>query len=99
MNGESLFTFVVEYKQGTYIRQLPAATVSSALSAWRTTVLEEVAELSKTPLSHFAGFGTDFCQLDGCVNVWCVTASFDGAFFLMNIVATAVEAKPEGKAI
>jgi hypothetical protein len=63
------------------------------LNVWRTKVLEEVAELSETSITHFAGLCSDFVRLEGCVNVWCLTASVDDAFFLMNIVATAAEAK------
>jgi hypothetical protein len=93
MNEESLFTFLVEYKGGTYVKQLSAPSVSSALNVWRTKGLEEVAELSDTSLAHFAGLRSDFVQLDGSINVWCLTASIDDAFFLMNIVATAAEEK------
>lgn len=99
MNEQALFTFLVEYKGGTYIKQVKASNVSLALNIWRTEALEELAELSQTSPSNFAGFNSNIVQLDGCVNVWCLTLSFDGELLLMNIVATAGEAKSEGKAI
>src|ERR1700676_1623806 len=99
MDENALFTFLVEYKGGTYVRQLSAPTVSSALDYWRANVLGEVAELSQTPKSQFEEMASDFVHLDGSMNVWCLTASIDGHLLLMNIVATAEEAKSEGKAI
>jgi hypothetical protein len=99
MDKSGLFTFLVEYKGGTYVKQLTAPTVSSALSIWRTEVLEEFAELSETPLACFRNLDSNFVQLEGYVNAWCLTATVDDAFFLMNIVATVTEARQEGKAI
>jgi hypothetical protein len=99
MKVNALFTFLVEYKGGTYVRQITASALSSALSGWRANVLGELAELSKTPKSQFENMNSDFVKLDGCRNVWCVTASVDGSLLLMNIVATAEGTTSEGKAI
>jgi hypothetical protein len=99
MDESALFTFLVEQKGGTYVRQLSAPTVSVALEDWRQSVLGEVAELSKTPNARFEDMDLEFVQLDGYTNVWCVTASVDDSLLLMNIVATAEDAKQEGKAI
>ena len=99
MKKNAIFTFLLEYKGGTYVRQIAAATVSSALNDWRTNVLGEVAELSQTPRSEFEDIDWDLVKLDGCKNVWCVTASVESSLFLMNIVATAEDTKSEGQAI
>jgi hypothetical protein len=89
MNDNSLFTFLVEYKRGTYIKQVSASNVNSALNVWRAKALEEIAKLSQTPLSNFVDLNLDLVRVDGCVNVWCLTSSVGNKLFLMNIVATA----------
>lgn len=98
-NGTNLFTFLVEFKGGTYIRQIDADSIHSAFDIWKDGELENVAKLSNTLSSLIQDeIGTDLVEIDGCLNVWCLSSSVDGVFFLMNIVATARSQDLEGKA-
>ena len=90
MSETNPFTFLVEFKGGTYIAQVDAVDVNRALNFWRAEKLNEVAGLSKTKVDQFNGIVDSlFVPVDKTKNVWCLTATIDGEFFLMNVVATA----------
>jgi hypothetical protein len=92
MAARTLFTVLAEYKGGTYIRQVYSTSIGLAVKEWQADAMAEIANLSKTQLSHFqAAFDSDavsVVKVDQCVNVWCLTASVDEQLLLIIIVAT-----------
>ena len=84
-----LYTFIAEYKGGTYISQIEAESLGAAVSRWRQSEVAVIAKASKTDVSNFRfdslGEGV---AIDGCQNVWCFSNSVDDCFLLINVVST-----------
>jgi hypothetical protein len=89
VNDNTVFTFVLEYKGGTYISQTSGRSLAGAVADWARTRTEgdlttwglvrgDLKELvADTPV-----------LLDGCQNFWCLSASTDKGLILVNIIAT-----------
>ncbi len=84
-----LFTFIAEFKGGTYIRQIEAKSLRAAISCWRKSEVTVIAKASMTDVSKFSVDSLDEAvAIDGCHNVWCFTSSVDRSFLLVNVVST-----------
>lgn len=90
MTKTKLYTVILDYKGGTYIAQLSAASPLAVLPRW-LSILKDAdlaewgssrAELSKIIKSE------NVVPLDGCVNVWCISGSGKDGLVLINMVAT-----------
>jgi hypothetical protein len=95
-NERVLYTFVMEYRGGTYMAQVYARGVADALKTWAAALdtaaiggfspqrkVELIDDISEE-LSH----GQKPTLLDGLVNAWCTSALTSGGVALINIVAT-----------
>lgn len=84
------YTFIAEYKGGTYISQHIASNLTEALPLWvmglekkifskntRERILSEVNETDFSPV-----------PLKGIENAWCGTYLSGKSFLLLNIVET-----------
>lgn len=84
------YTFIAEYKGGTYISQFVASNLAEALPLWameldgnifsksaREQILSEVNEVDFSPV-----------LLKKIENVWCATYLSEESFLLLNIVET-----------
>ena len=86
-----LYTFILEYRGGTYISQFEGETVEAATHAW-------ACELDTAPIAHFhkkhlriAREQLDedgLVEVDSVKNVWCRTFSIQKHLGLLNIIQT-----------
>lgn len=88
----ALFTFVLDYRGGTYIHQVKAGNVRSATSAWVDTVpLTEIPSLMAlaraTPRRQM--LVAPPALVTGTRQVWCLGAILDRKLALAHIVETA----------
>ena len=85
-----LYTFVLDYRGGTYIGQASGDSVTTALSQWISKIShEEIAKwgITQNELSEIARSDRPV-PLDDCINVWCLSGSTKGGLALINVIAT-----------
>lgn len=87
-----LFTFIAEYKGGTYISQYLATSLEEAVCLW----IDNVAFLTEKQLKSFKKHINDDdldtpTKLEGLNNVWCNCYGVLGALLLLNIIETVKE--------
>lgn len=82
----ALYTILVEHKGGTYISQCTASRPQD--------VPEKAPALIASPLKinpskiEDAVRDEHFLPIDGCLNVWCMSALLDDHLLLINLVQT-----------
>jgi hypothetical protein len=85
------YTFIAEYRGGTYISQYVALSIENALIEWvnnldskyfshhkKKLLKKEIADVDSFPL-----------PIDGVDKVWCVCYLSGKYFLLLNIIETA----------
>lgn len=96
-----LFTFVLDYKGGTYISQVVAPTVGEAIAAWPRVVNWDVIGIQSS--SRFEKqlrldvSGDNPVALDGMSNVWCISPRLGKSVGTLHIVATVRSRCPIGR--
>ena len=76
------FTLILEFRGGTYIRQVRAASPQGAL--------RKVASSTDAKTEVFRALAHEkVIAIDGIANCWCLCATHRGKFALLNIVETA----------
>jgi hypothetical protein len=84
------FTFIFEYKGGTYIEQVPATGLKEAIDIWGDLVGPEIPKFGKKKKRQLI----KEIQLDepslltGLINVWCLSLRVGKSLSYINIVAT-----------
>lgn len=87
-----LFTFVLDYRGGTYISQIESDSVSLSLRKWLDVVdLDEVWGLTNRGRSRFreALLSHDLAAVDRVSNVWCASGRVRGALATVHVVQTS----------
>ena len=84
------YTFIFEYKGGTYIKQVVATSLNEAIDAWAELVGPEIPKFGKKRKKRlFEQMKHDRpIPLDGLENIWCMSFLMGKASGLLNIVAT-----------
>ena len=84
------FTFIAEYKGGTYISQYEALNLEEALLLWADNLdLQYFTEKVKTRIRHVVR-DKEFppIALDSIENVWCFSCTINRSLLLLTIVRT-----------
>lgn len=85
------YTFIVEFKGGTYISQHRAADLMTAFYEWADYFSKEpyVSKMQGKQLLEDVK-NEDFypSEISEVINVWCWTSVIWGKFILLNIVKT-----------
>ncbi|MDC6169647.1 hypothetical protein [Paucibacter sp. XJ19-41] len=92
----SLYTVILDYRGGTYIRQVAASNQNEALLIWsRSIVPGEILHLGKKRISRIASeieanYADSYTPvlIHGAVNVWCTGLPVTAG--LVNIIKTEV---------
>jgi hypothetical protein len=87
----SLFTFILEFRGGTYISQYKGRTLKDACKKWVVNVEPDtVFGLGIKGKQSLANQIADSLPvpISGAHNVWCATASIHGKLCFVNIVRT-----------
>lgn len=98
---ESMFTFVVDYKGGTYVSQVSARNVCVAITAW-TRVANWQAMGIRVSDSFEKRLARELAEetpvpLEGMTNVWCIAPRLGRSMATVNIVATVRSRCPIGR--
>lgn len=94
VNAEHLYTFVLEFRGGTYIAQVIADSPVDAFPRWvETHTDDELMEwdVTRTQLLSLIG-DEEIVTLSNVQNVWCVCGNIDDSFVLLNIIETTPSA-------
>ena len=86
-----LYTFILDYRGGTYVAQISAAHENEALSEWVSQLhSNNIADaVSQEVAVAFEGEAEDLCQLQGLIGVWYACAGSGKGRAELNIVRTA----------
>lgn len=91
VRGDTFFTFIVEYKGGTYISQVSGPSLAGAIAKWARTRTDRdltTWDMRRDDLNELVKADAPVL-LEGCRNIWCMSASTDEGLILVNIVATS----------
>lgn len=93
MSRETLFTFVLEYRGGTYISQVSEVSLAGAMARWANTRTDRDLTTWKLARKQLAELveGDIPVMVDGCQGVWCLSNSSKEGLMLLNIIATHSE--------
>lgn len=84
------YTFIMEYRGGTYISQVNDANVKSALLNWAKGLnireIQNMGILSKNELIKLTEEEDEPTLISGMNNVWCVSGTLKAGSFIVNIV-------------
>lgn len=101
MTTSNLYTFVIDYQGGTYLRQNRGSTLKRALHAFMNACTKETDYdffhvLAVALQDHFDSdqWPVPVDELEG---VWCVTCPVNDKLALINIVETTIHPKGEGE--
>jgi hypothetical protein len=87
-----LYTFFLDYKGGTYISQVRAASPPKAAEVWsrklKQTAIQGMGDRSKERLAQ------ELCNdvpipINGLERTWCSTALIQGHLVLIHLIETA----------
>ncbi len=88
----ALFTFVLDYRGGTYCDQAEGDEPSAAVKRWaETTSLDAIAGLTENSRAPFRQQMSSLrpSEIPGTCNVWCISGIARGHLALVHIVKTA----------
>jgi hypothetical protein len=83
------FTFILEFRGGTYISQVYGNDLDQAKVAWlKDLSISKVKYLGKKSLEELSSIVMDdrFILLRGMDNVWCSSGSLKAGFYLVNVI-------------
>jgi len=83
------FTFITEFRDGTYISQYESDHIQNAISQWATML--DFVKSSKEKEIIKSKMNDDFykpVRVETVENVWCVSFTVKRSFLLLNIVET-----------
>lgn len=90
---ENLYTFIIDYKGGTYISQVNAINVENACEIWLKnldySVMAKFGYKSYKKLCWLWENEEDrLVPLKSAIHVWCFSYSIKKSLFLVNIIQT-----------
>ena len=89
----SLFTFILEFNEGTYIKQIESNSAENASRKWAKEIINEpIKELGpagkKLIIQEMKNRNNDIVPVSYMKNVWSTTFLINGKLALLNIVKT-----------
>jgi hypothetical protein len=97
MNGNNLYTILVEYDGGTYISQEYANNPIEAVRYWSRNEESEgfLKQLNRSERIELQQdfYDSDLVRIKRNINVWCDTTNIAGKFLLLHCIQTAKSVK------
>ncbi|GAA6142460.1 hypothetical protein [Hydrogenophaga sp. 5NK40-0174] len=94
MNESHVYTFVIDYHGGTYLRQNRGHNIKRALHAFMNACTKEkdydFFHVLATALQDHIDGGQWPVSVDGLDGVWCVSCPVNDHLALINIVETTI---------
>ena len=88
--ADTIYIVICEFRGGTYVSQVHAASVDGALEAWGQRLkLEKPIPRASVRLAAAVLAGGSPTLLEGLEGVWCASAIMGGDLVLLNIVRSA----------
>jgi hypothetical protein len=87
----AMFTFIMEFRGGTYVSQVKAASVAAAFVEWSKRLqVDEIQYLGPTGKAEIIGMAKEAepTLLKGLINVWFESFAIKQGFARVNIVKT-----------
>jgi hypothetical protein len=85
----ALYTFVIDFLGGTYVRQARGNSPERALRSWlRLAGEHEISWSSYRPELMRALIDQSAVPIDGCENVWCMSGLAGDHLFLIHIIGS-----------
>lgn len=90
--NKNLYTFLLDYKGGTYIKQIKALTVEEAFDIWLEfldySLIKGFGNRSYIKICSLWKEQRELIPIKETKHVWCFADSIRGDLFLVNIVKT-----------
>lgn len=92
----AIYTFIVNYKGGIYIRQVSARNILQACRVWANEIVKEQDIQDLNSAKFIKNFNVDLddlppVSLENTPNVWCFTVGSGRNFMIANIVKTEMK--------
>lgn len=87
----ALFTFIMEFREGTYVSQVKAASLTDAIIEWSKSLqVDEIQYLGPTGKTEIIGMAKEAepALLKGLTNVWFESFTIKQGVARVNIVKT-----------
>lgn len=86
-----LYTFILDFADGTYISQVNAPSTTSACAKWAEEL--DITKLKGIGIKNKESLKNQMKEeepqpLNGVLNTWCLSATLHGGLALINIVQT-----------
>lgn len=97
---KELYTYIMEFQEGTYITQVHARDLEKSLYEWTNKLREESIEIYNLDSATLSEITEQIIASDtqeiptpvkGLQNVWCLTLNTKQGFGIVNIVKTKSE--------
>lgn len=89
----ALYTFVMDFRGGTYISQVEAEDLHASIPAWIEAISKQQNQILHLGTKGLEKLKEELADqnptlLDSLQNVWCLTAHLHSGFALINVVKT-----------
>lgn len=87
-----MYTFIMEFREGTYVSQVHAASLTNAVIEWaKSLAVDEIRYLGQTGKAEMIKMSKEAepVLLKGLANVWFESFAIKQGFARVNIVKTA----------
>lgn len=90
---QNLYTFIIDYRGGTYINQITAINIEAVCEIWLKNldyhVMTKFGHKSYKKLCKlWQNSEEQVVPISSTIHVWCITYSIKKSLFLVNIVQT-----------
>ncbi len=92
----NLYTFILEFDEGTYIEQIEAEDLMRAIEGWIDYLKNQTNDIPSLDHQTILDFESQMksqeevpVSLDGLRNVWCLNMESEEGLALINVVQTA----------
>jgi len=88
-NRNTRYTFVIDYRGGTYVRQACGPSPELALQAWLRGACNEEFESVTHRVELMRALNDQVAApVEGCQNVWCMSGFAGNCLYLIHIIGT-----------
>jgi hypothetical protein len=88
-----MYTFIMEFREGTYVSQVHAASLADAVIEWaQSLAVDEIQHLGQTSKAEMIEMSKEAepVLLKGLTNVWFESFAIKQGFARVNIVKTEI---------
>jgi hypothetical protein len=93
MKKNSLFTFILDWKGGTYISQVSSETLNKAITTWADGFsFDEIGVKNIVKSKFIVDVNNEVVEpVNGLKNVWCISPNIGDVMAIVHITETIAE--------